>query len=38
MDDPREDEPSEILNRHAANLRSLALAERRYRDHAPTTT
>ncbi len=35
MDDPHEDELGEILDRHAANLRSLALAERRYGDRAP---
>src|ERR1700733_7432200 len=34
MGDPGEDELGEILNRHAANLRSLALAERRYSDRA----
>ena len=28
VDDPREEEPGEILNRHAANLRGLALTER----------
>ena len=41
MDDPREDEPSKILNRHAANLRSLALTKRRcgHREHsAPDAT
>ena len=35
MDDPHEDVPGEILNRHAATLRGLALAERRYGDRAP---
>ena len=36
MDDSRKDEPSEILNRHAAaDLRGLALTERRYGDCTP---
>ena len=34
MGDSPEDEPGEILNRHAANLRGLALAERQDGDRA----
>ena len=33
MDHPQKEVHGEIINRHAAGLRGLALAERSHRDH-----